>query len=269
MRVTVLGSGSRGNSIAVEAGGAALLIDAGFGLRSLGRRARAARLDLAALTALVLTHEHRDHAHGARAVADLARCPVLASVGTLRVMAEELHGVETRVLESHGVASVGPFVIRACVVSHDAQEPLAITVAGPGDGERTGIAYDVGLVTSSLRGLLRGCRCLVVEANHDEEMLERGPYPTAVKRRIWGPQGHLSNRAAARLLEQVCSPALETVILAHVSHQCNTVDLADRTVSEALARRRFGGQVLVARQNRILSATLSEGGTQLSLGSLR
>lgn len=263
-----MGSGSRGNAIAVEAGGSALLVDAGFGPRSLGRRALQAGVDLERITAVVLTHEHRDHTRGARDAAEFARCPVLASAGTLRAMSGELEGVEVRALGIRAPFSVGPFMIRSCLTSHDAAEPLALTVRGPGDGECVGIAYDVGLVTSSLRRLLSDCSCVIVEANHDEAMLERGPYPAVVRRRISGPEGHLSNRAAARLLEQLCHPALTTVILAHLSHQCNTRHLACRVTGEALARKGFRGQLLAARQNEPLSASVLGCGPQLLLGPL-
>lgn len=247
MRVTVLGSGSRGNAIAVAARGTAILVDAGFGVRALERRAKAVGLDLGEIAAVVLTHEHGDHARGAAAVARRAACPVWASSGTLRALRARLRGVAGESFPRSGPLRIGPFRVWACRTSHDAAEPVALALEGPA-GQRVGVAYDLGRPTPQLRSLLRGATCLLVEANHDDGMLRAGPYPPAVQRRIAGPGGHLSNRAAAELVASVCHAGLRTVVLAHLSGECNRPQLAAAVVRRALRRRRFHGRVVVARQ---------------------
>lgn len=247
MKLAVLGSGSRGNALALTARGRALLVDAGFGLRSLVRRARAVGVPLEALDGIVLTHEHGDHARGAAALARVAGCQIYASPGTLRVLNARLAGVGTTAITDHGVrVNIGPFGVTVCRTSHDAAEPLAVAVDA--EDRRVGIAYDLGRPSTALRDLLRECGCLVVEANHDEAMLRTGPYPVSVQRRIAGQGGHLSNRAAAALVSELYHEALAAVVLAHVSHQCNRPALAASAMREALRRRGFRGRLLVARQ---------------------
>ena len=244
----MLGSGSRGNAIALTAGARTILLDAGFPARTLARRARQVGLDLTRLAGIVLTHEHGDHARGARRLAALADCPVYASQGTLGRFGDRLSGLEARAVPHLGPLDIGPFTLLACRVSHDAAEPLALSITGP-RGERVGLAYDLGRSTSVVRYLLRDVQCLIIETNHDEGMLRAGPYPAVVRHRIGGPDGHLSNRAAAELLLDLWHPALETVVLAHLSETCNRRELAVGVVREALADVGFRGALLVAEQD--------------------
>ncbi len=267
MRVTVLGSGSRGNAIAVQSLEATILLDAGFGLRTLTRRLEAACVSPDTVSAIVLTHEHGDHARGVAHFARRYGIPVLGSEGTLMALGGELQDVETRRIDVRGQCALDPFVIRACRTCHDAAEPLAVSVQATTSGATVGLAYDLGRPTGGLRTLLRDVHCLLLEANHDDGLLRSGPYPASVRRRIAGPGGHLSNRAAAALAQDVCHGELETVVLVHVSDACNEPGLARRAVREALKRRRFGGKVLVARQDKPLAPVrVSHPALQLSLG---
>ncbi|MBI4502959.1 MAG: MBL fold metallo-hydrolase [Gemmatimonadetes bacterium] len=245
--MTVLGSGSRGNAIAFSAAGTTILVDAGFPLRTLKRRAASARLRLSDLAALVVTHEHTDHSLGAARLAKAASCVLLASRGTLASLAEAA-SLPTRVIAHLETVTIGPFGITACRIAHDAAEPLALAIVGP-DGEKAALAYDLGGSSPVLRYLLRSADCLIVESNHDEAMLRAGPYPASVRRRIAGPDGHLSNRAAATLLAEACHPALATIVLAHVSEVCNRKELAEETTRRALVARGFGGKLFVADQD--------------------
>jgi phosphoribosyl 1,2-cyclic phosphodiesterase len=231
MRVGVLGSGSQGNAIAIQSHDTSLLIDCGFGPRSLKQRIRDSGLDLESVTAILLTHEHGDHAGCASSLAVKFGCPVYASAGTLAAVSQTWRVTRT---------------------NHDAAEPLAIRVADSLSGTVLGLAYDIGQTTAGLRHLLSGCNCLIVEANHDDHLLRTGPYPAAVRHRIAGSNGHLSNRAAAQLLADLFHPGLETVVLAHVSRTCNSPKLAGETVREALRELGYGGDLLVARQSRAL-----------------
>lgn len=257
MKIAVLGSGSRGNAVALRADGVTLLVDAGFGPRALARRAVAAGLPLEPLVGIVLTHEHGDHARGAAALAVRAGCPLLGSAGTLAALRAGRAPVRTLAPSGESV-SLGPFTIEAARTTHDATEPVAVAVTDAA-GRRAVIAWDLGRATTAVRRLLRGAHVLVIEANHDEVMLRTGPYPAAVRQRIGGSTGHLSNRLAAELAAEACSPELEAVILAHVSEQCNDGDTASRAVRPALRARGFRGQLLVARQREALPAvTLRE-----------
>lgn len=246
MNLTVLGSGSRGNAVALGADGGILLLDAGFGPRALRRRAQRAGLDLDQVVGVILTHEHWDHARGGVALAGAVGCPLYASAGTLRGLA-----ASGRPLSQLDAVAVGPFTVTACRTTHDAAEPLAVAVTGP-DGEKVGVALDLGEAGTVVRYLLRASDCLVVEANHDEVMLRTGPYPATVRHRIAGRGGHLSNGGAADLLADLWHPGLQTVILAHLSEQCNRPALAVARARRALEPRGFSGAVLVAEQDAAL-----------------
>ncbi|MGH7508571.1 MAG: MBL fold metallo-hydrolase [Gemmatimonadales bacterium] len=247
----MLGSGSRGNCCAVESDGMALLIDAGFSAREVERRAQTAGFDLGRVAGIVLTHEHGDHACGAARLARRLRAPVLTAPGTWARLAPAMRQAQHWTLGLCAGLELGPFTIEACPTSHDAAEPLAIVVRGP-DGVSVGVAYDLGRPTTAVRYLLRGLSAIVLEANHDEIQLRTSGYPPVVRRRIAGSGGHLSNRAAAELLTELHHPGLLTVVLAHLSEQCNTAVAARATVVPALRRAGFGGVLHVADQNRPL-----------------
>ncbi len=249
MKVAILGSGSRGNAIAVTAEGSTLLIDAGFGIRTLQRRAQAVGIDFASVVAVLLTHEHGDHARGATAVARTARCPIYASPGTLRALEVTLDGATTALLPSRRPVTIGPFTVHACRTSHDAAEPLALAIHWRNPQLRVGVAYDLGRATAAVRNLLSGVCCLIVEANHDDRMLRTGPYPVVVRERIAGPSGHLSNREAAELVGELLHDGLQTVVLAHLSDVCNRRELAADVVGAALRSQGFRGRMLVAEQD--------------------
>jgi len=245
--LTVLGSGSRGNAVALAAEGAVLLIDAGFSARELARRAELAGVDLGALCGIALTHEHGDHTQGAVRLAARHRVPVYSSAGTWTALGAPA-GVTHRPVRPGARLACGPFALAGCVLLHDAAEPLALTVTS-GAGVRVGIAYDFGRATQALRYHFRAQSALVLEANYDELMLRTSDYPASVQQRIAGSAGHLSNRATAQLLRELWHPGLGTVVLAHLSQQCNSPELARRTVEQALGASGFRGELHVAGQD--------------------
>lgn len=248
MRIAVLGSGSQGNTIAIEANGHTLLVDVGFGIRSTACRAERAGIDLDALSGIVVTHEHGDHSRGAPALARRAGCPLFATRGTLDALSSKLEGIDRRRLPTHESSRIDPFVVVACRTSHDAAEPIALTLELPDAGLKVGIAYDVGRPSRALRNLLRDCECLIIEANHDDLLLRTGPYPASVRKRIAGTGGHLSNQGAADLLSELCHDELRTVVLVHLSNRCNTPGLAEQTVGSVLKSRGFKGRLIVSGQ---------------------
>jgi len=244
----VLGSGSAGNCCAVEADGASVLIDAGFSAKEVERRAERVALDLSSLSAIVLTHEHGDHAAGAARLARRFRVPVVTAAGTWASVRRSMRGTEHRELGLCARVEIGPFAVQACPTSHDAAEPLAVVVR-MADGMGVGVAYDLGRATAAVRYLLRDLTAVVLEANHDDVLLRTSGYPPSVQRRIAGSGGHLSNRAAAELLAELHHPGLGVVVLAHLSRRCNTPDDARVTVETALRRAGFTGALHVAAQD--------------------
>ena len=243
----VLGSGSKGNCVAITHRGSTLLIDAGFSAKEIERRAMAVGLGLETVAGIAVTHEHGDHSAGVARLARRLGAPVVTSPGTWDRLRHRSQGTEHRMVSLGGRVEIGAFSIAACPTSHDASEPVAFAVRTT-DGTGIGVAYDLGKATAGLRYLLRGMNALVLEANHDEVQLRLGPYPPAVQHRIAGSSGHLSNRAAAELLGELTHPELRVVVLAHLSESCNTAADARATVEPALSRAGFAGQLLVAKQ---------------------
>jgi phosphoribosyl 1,2-cyclic phosphodiesterase len=244
----ILGSGSGGNAFAIAAGDEVLLIDAGFSAREIGRRALTVGLDLGRVTGVVLTHEHGDHTTGAARLATTLGVPILASPGTWDRLRPRMPTVRCVPLAIMGGVVHGAFHIEACPISHDAAEPVAISVRSRA-GHRVGVAYDLGRPTAAVRFLLRESHALVLEANHDEVLLRTSQYPPVVQQRIAGSGGHLSNRAAAELLGELVHPDLSLVVLAHLSARCNTAEAARAEVLPALAEAGFAGVLHIAAQD--------------------
>ena len=243
----VLGSGSAGNAFAVAALDQVLLVDAGFSAREIGRRATQVGLDLARVTGLVLTHEHGDHTTGAARLAGTLGIPILTAPGTWDRLRPKMPTVRFVPLAIMGGVQHGAFHIEACPTSHDAAEPVAISIR-TAPGHRVGIAYDLGRPTTAVRFLLRESNALVLEANHDEVRLRTSGYPPVVQQRIAGSGGHLSNRAAAELLAELVHPGLTTVVLAHLSARCNSAEEARAEVWTALETAAFAGVLHVSSQ---------------------
>lgn len=245
-----LGSGSKGNCFVLEDEGTALLLDAGFSARETVRRAGEAGVALDRVRGIVLTHEHGDHAAGAVQLARKLGVPIAASPGTWEALAPA-DGIPHLPLRAGEPVRIDPFTIAAAASNHDAAEPMALAVWGS-SGHRIGLAHDLGRPTAAVRYLLREATVLVVEANHDEILLRTSEYPPAVRQRISGGGGHLSNRAAAELIEELLHPRLAHVVLAHLSERCNTPDEARNTVLPVLTRAGFRGQLHVALQREVL-----------------
>lgn len=231
MRFASLGSGSEGNGLLVVAGSTRVLMDCGFGLGD--SITRLARLGLRPddLAGIVVTHEHGDHIGGVGRLARKYRLPVWLTEGT-RTMAQDLDGVAVRVIDSHAVFAVGDLEIQPFPVPHDAREPVQYVF---GDGNRRlGVLTDTGCSTPHIEAMLAGVDALVLECNHDATMLESGPYPVSLKRRVGGRFGHLENAQSAALLDTLKHGALQCVMAAHVSRKNNTDALAQRALARVL-----------------------------------
>lgn len=249
----VLGSGSGGNALAIEADGEVLLVDAGFSAKEMRRRSLLAGVDLRRSRALILTHEHGDHTSGAARLAHLLRIPILTATGTRDRLHPRMPTIEFRAVEIMGGVTVGNFHIEACHISHDAAEPIAISVR-TSTGHRIGIAYDLGRPTAAVRFLLRDSHALVLEANHDEILLRTSSYPPVVQERIASSSGHLSNRAAAELVRELAHAGLAAVVLAHLSERCNTPEVARQAIEPVLEEEGCCAVLHVALQDMPLPA---------------
>jgi phosphoribosyl 1,2-cyclic phosphodiesterase len=250
MRVAVLGSGSAGNAVLVCAEDTRILVDAGFSARALAERLESLGVDPDSLSAIVVTHDHRDHTRGMGVFARRHGTP-LYMTGPTRAMCTDLLTGDDRVVE---YSAGRPFAVNELRVEpfltvHDAADPVGVAIVDESAGHRLGIATDLGRPTAQIVHALSRCDLLVLEANHDELMLHTGPYPVAVKRRIASSHGHLSNQAAARLALDLLHPRLAGVVLAHLSGECNRPVLAERVVGDALRKAGWQGHIEVARQD--------------------
>ena len=225
----------------VESAGRRILVDAGFSARETVRRLRLGGLDPRRLDAIVLTHEHQDHARGAELLSRRFKLPVYASEGSWE--ARGLRRIERRFAFRPGDRiELRGFEVETFSVSHDARQPVGLVVENR-DGLRLGVAADLGTATAEVRAALSALDLLVLESNHDEDLLMRGPYPWSLKERVRSSRGHLSNLAAAELIESVISERLSDVVLYHLSTTNNLPDLAHDAVAGTL--RRLGAEVAV------------------------
>ena len=252
MRVAVLGSGSGGNSLIVESGGRRLLIDAGFTCRQIEQRLDGLGGDLAQVDALLLTHEHQDHCRGADVLLRRYKLPVYATQGTLdhaRLSSEAVADARTvRSGQPFEVPESPEFWVEAFGVPHDAQEPVGFVVEDR-EGCRFGLVTDMGSRSQLAWGRLRELDCLVIEANHDLQMLRNGPYPWYLKQRVAGRHGHLSNREAAEGVAELLCDRLRSVVLYHLSNTNNLPALAAQAVGEKLDQAGSTAQIVVTRQD--------------------
>jgi len=249
MRFSVLASGSSGNACYVETPEARILIDAGLSGEELIRRMEKAGIDPGKLDALILTHEHIDHIRGAGPLARRLNLPVYINGLTLRRALRTLGNLSRPVVFHTGQPiTIHGLCVETFTKCHDAADPVGIVVHA--DGARLGIITDLGRSTPVVEDRLQGCHALVVEFNHDERMLDEGPYPLELKRRIKGPEGHLSNAQAGGLLKTLCHDALRTVILAHLSETNNHPEKAIQASEEVLSG--FRVKVLVSDQACVL-----------------
>ncbi len=256
--VSVLASGSRGNSAVVSSASTRILVDAGISCRETFKRLRAAGDDPHSLAAIVITHEHSDHVYGLAVLAKKLKVPVFMTGSTHQAWARALRDEngELPVLERLEVFSsghsfrIGDIEVTPFTIPHDAADPVGFTFRA--EGVKAGFATDLGYVPASVRDHLRGCDVLLIESNHDVEMLRVGPYPWSVKQRVMSRVGHLSNEALAEFFLTDYDGGAAYVVLAHLSEQNNHPELARAAAEKALGPR----QTLL--QNRVQLAVQAE-----------
>jgi phosphoribosyl 1,2-cyclic phosphodiesterase len=257
LRFRSLGSGSTGNAALVEAisGGrtSRLLIDCGFGLKQLDLRLAHAGLAASDIDAVFVTHEHGDHIGCAHSLSRRNRIPVWMSEGTwLATGGRDFEGL-LNLARDDAEFAVGDICVQPFTVPHDAREPLQLRCT---DGNRTlGVLTDLGHATAHVLARLSGMHALLLEFNHDSELLANSAYPPFLKHRVGGNYGHLSNTAAAEIARAVLHDGLRHVVAAHLSEQNNRPEIVRRLMAEAL-----GGD-----EAEMLTATASEGSPWLDV----
>ena len=231
MRFALLGSGSRGNATLIESGSTRLLVDCGFSVKETERRLGRLGLEAGSLSAILVTHEHNDHITGVGALARKYRLPVWLTPGThSRGKTGEVP--VQHFLNCHADFAIGDIGIHPFPVPHDAREPCQFVF---NDGSRRlGLLTDTGRSTPHIEEQLGSCDALILECNHDAQMLMDGPYPPSLKQRVGGGLGHLSNAQAAALLAGIEAGALQHIVAAHLSEQNNRPELAAAALSGAL-----------------------------------
>ncbi len=244
LRFKSLGSGSTGNATLIEVTGrkpTRLLVDCGLGLRQLSARLAEAGLADDAIDAIFITHEHSDHIGCARQFALRHRVPVWMSRGTCEgIGSPDFDGLLQTARDGQAI-DLGDLQIMPFTVPHDAREPLQLTCT---DGAaKLGVLTDLGHATAHLLAHLADCDALLLECNHDTELLSQSAYPPFLKKRVGGRFGHLSNDAAAAIAQSVAHAGLKCLVAAHLSQQNNRPDLVQQAMGEVMGSR---AEVVVA-----------------------
>jgi len=233
LSVCVLASGSKGNAILVSDAQTMVLFDAGLSGIEIERRCRSRGFDPRRLDAIVVSHEHADHIQGVGVLSRRFNLPVYLSKMTGPVADPLLGKISERRLFNCGKPfTINTLTISPFSISHDAEDPAGFTVLN--NGLKIGIATDLGIATAMVRERLKACQLLVLEANHDPNMLIDGPYPWPLKQRIQSRTGHLSNTDTRKLLSALKHQGLQHVVLAHLSETNNSPQKALHEVGLAL-----------------------------------
>lgn len=237
MRFSILGSGSKGNALYLESKDTGLLIDAGFSGKQISSRMAAIGLDIIKVKGICLTHEHNDHIIGAGVLSRRLKIPVLANSGTFAGAAAKIGKLHQRKEFATGEQFFfQDLEIRSFRTLHDTNDPVGYVIS---DGQHTlGYCTDTGKVTHLMAARLLQCDALILEFNHDLEMLKNGPYPLALQQRVRSSHGHLANVDAAEFLKQLLNDRLQYIVLAHLSETNNLPEIALRAAQQVVSGSR-------------------------------
>lgn len=238
MRLIVLGSGSSGNALYLEAGATSVLVDVGLSAKETARRMTEVGVEPTRLSALVVTHEHADHVKGIRVMSKTAGVPVFISEATRDECRFAGGGDGIRwgeTISSSQPFQVGELDFHPFTIPHDGVDTFAFTVTSA--NVKVGIVTDLGYITQLVAERLRGADFVMIESNHDRDMLKVGPYPWPLKQRIASNTGHLSNDETSRWLREDFDGRAQHIVLAHLSRQCNHPELARLSALQALDER--------------------------------
>lgn len=236
-RLCTLSSGSGGNSTYISTSDGDILVDAGISCKALMAAIDDANGDVSKLRAVAITHTHNDHIIGLKTFLKKTKIPLIASAETLEALAEKdfiPEGIKT-IATNNGILNFGDIQVDFFKTSHDAKGSGGYAITLP-DGRRAAVCTDLGIMTDDIRNKILGCDVVLLESNHDVEMLRRGPYPAALKLRILSDEGHLSNNACAAELPALLKSGTTRIILGHLSRENNTPLLALSAARATLAK---------------------------------
>jgi phosphoribosyl 1,2-cyclic phosphodiesterase len=252
--VSVLASGSRGNTAIVESSSVRILVDAGISCRETFKRMKSLGRDPHSISAVLITHEHSDHIYGLATLAKKLNVPVFMTGATHQAWARSLRDDSGQMPEIAKLEifcagrsfQISDITVAPFTIPHDAADPVGFTFRV--EGTKIAIATDLGYIPASVRDHLRGCDVLVMESNHDLEMLRAGSYPWSVKQRVMSRVGHLSNESLAEFFAQDYDGAASYILLAHLSEQNNHPEIARQAAEKAL------GPQMTLLNNRVMLA---------------
>jgi phosphoribosyl 1,2-cyclic phosphodiesterase len=260
--LSVLASGSRGNAAIVESSSTRILVDAGISCRETLKRMKAVGDDPHSLTAIVITHEHADHVYGLLVLARKLNVPVFMTGATHHAWVRSVRDATGEPPDANRIEffssgrsfQIGDIEVRPFTIPHDAADPVGFTFRV--EGVKIGFATDLGYMPPSVCDHLRSCDVLVLESNHDLEMLRGGPYPWSVKQRVMSRVGHLSNEKLAQFFASDYDGSASYIVLAHLSEQNNHPEIARCAAEKALGQRRtlLHNRILLAKQSEAMPA---------------
>jgi len=257
MKLWMLGSGSSGNAVLCECDDERILIDCGFGTRTIAKRLKSIGVEPESISTCLVTHEHSDHISGVARASKKWGWTIRASRGT--AMDPQLAETPTMMIQAGETIALARMQVEVVATPHDATESIGVVVTGISTGVRAAIFSDIGHASAAIRRACKDVELLVIESNHDDEMLRYGPYSWWLQERIRGSRGHLSNTHASELIAESVHPGLQHVVLAHLSEQCNTPRVAIDTAAPVLRRTRFKGRLTASAQDRVVGPFVPRG----------
>ena len=249
MKLCVLGSGSSGNSTFIEHGSTRFLIDAGLRAKELVERLSRIQVDPATLDAIFISHEHHDHIGGAGPLARKFKIPIYISPRALNHTSSALQHLAHVPIAADLPMQLGSITVTPFSTPHDSVDPLGFALRA--GSCRVCILSDIGFLPESVRNRLRNCDLLVIESNHDLEMLRTGPYPWSLKQRVMSNYGHLSNEALAYFLNEHVDGLQRKIMLTHLSRQNNHPQIAYISATRAVEKKCRDAEIIISMQDEI------------------
>jgi phosphoribosyl 1,2-cyclic phosphodiesterase len=244
VRFTILSSGSTGNATIVQSGDVKLLVDVGFSAKKMDQLMKEREIAGSELDAILITHEHSDHIKGLGALARKYNLPIYANEKTWEELDRQIGEIaeaNKRTMDTGTMQDFGTLKVESFGISHDAAEPVGYCFY---EGEqKLSVATDLGYMSSKVKEKITDSDALVLETNHDVEMLRMGHYPWNIKRRILSDKGHLSNEAAGEALCEIMTSKTKSVYMAHLSQNHNLMDLARLTVNNVLVEKGISAEM--------------------------
>ena len=249
MKVCILGSGSSGNATFVQHGSTRLLIDAGLRAKELVERLARIQVDPATLDGIFISHEHHDHIAGAGPLARKFKVPIYISPRALNHTSSSLQHLQNIPIQADLPMQIGSITVTPFSTPHDSVDPLAFALRA--GSMRACVVSDIGFIPEAVRSRLKNCDLLVIESNHDLEMLRTGPYPWSLKQRVMGNFGHLSNEALAYFFNEHVDGLQRKIMLIHLSRQNNHPQIAYISATRALEKKCRDAEILISMQDEI------------------